>query len=115
MNRLVRTLALMLVLGLGLGTLPGAGAPMSVDAAKAAGLVGERPDGLLGVVDANAGADVTGLVETVNRQRLAHYAEIAAANNSTVEQVQAVAGAQLIERTPAGQYVMDAAGRWFVK
>ena len=116
MTRLLRALALLsLVATLGLGGAAESVAQAGLDNAKAAGLVGERPDGLVGIVDPGAGADVVGLVDTVNRQRLAHYAEIAAANNSTIEQVQAVAGAQLIERTPSGQYVMDASGRWFMK
>jgi uncharacterized protein YdbL (DUF1318 family) len=88
---------------------------MSLDQAKAAGLVGERPDGLVGAVDGAGGTDIQALVDGVNTQRLEHYAAIAAGNNSTVEAVQAVAGAELIERTPPGQYVMDAAGTWFMK
>lgn len=82
---------------------------------RVAGLVGERPDGLVGAVDPGAGADVVTLVADVNAQRMAYYAEVAAGNNSTIEQVQAVAGAELIERTPAGQFVMNAAGRWIQK
>ena len=103
---------LLALLALGAGP---AWAQMTLDQAKAAGLVGERPDGLVGAVDGAAGADVRALVDSVNAQRLEHYAEIAAGNNSTVEAVQAVAGAELIERTPPGQYVMDAAGTWFMK
>lgn len=114
MTRRLFGLALVFLAALGLGW-SGAAAQMNLDAAKAAGLVGERPDGLVGAVDPAAGADVVGLVEAVNSKRLAHYAEIAAANNSTIDQVQAVAGAELIDRTPAGLYVMDASGRWFVK
>ncbi len=103
-----------LILALVLGSGP-AVAQMSLDQAKAAGLIGERPDGLVGIVDSSAGLDLEALVDAVNRQRLDRYAAIAAENNSTIEQVQAVAGAQLIERTPEGQYVMDAGGGWFVK
>lgn len=90
-------------------------AQASLEDAKAAGLVGERPDGLVGIVDGGASGDVQALVDDVNRQRMAYYAEVAAGNNSTVEQVQAVAGAELIERTPPGQFVMNAAGRWIQK
>lgn len=116
MTRIIRIIALVpLLVLLGIGAAPEAMAQMDLDQAKAAGLIGERPDGLVGLVDTGAGADLQRLVDEVNRQRLAHYAEIAASNNSTVEAVQAVAGAQLVERTPAGQYVMDAGGRWFVK
>ncbi len=90
-------------------------AQTSLEDAKAAGLVGERPDGLVGVVAAGAAPDVLALVDDVNRQRMVRYAELAAGNNSTVEAVQTVAGAQLIERTLAGQFVMNAAGRWIKK
>ena len=90
-------------------------AQATLEDAQAAGLIGERPDGLVGVVDGNAPADVVALVDDINRQRMSYYAEVAAGNNSTVEQVQAVAGAELIERTPPGQFVMNAAGRWIQK
>jgi len=116
MTRIIRVLALVpLLVVLGFGAVPEAAAQMNLDQAKAAGLIGERPDGLVGLVDAGAGADLRRLVDDVNRQRLARYGEIAASNASTIEAVQAVAGAELIERTPTGQYVMDAGGRWFVK
>lgn len=109
-----RALLIVLAVVLALGAAP-AFAQMELDDAKAAGLIGERPDGLVGVVDGAGGADVQALVDAVNAQRLSRYAEIAANNNSTIEAVQAVAGAQLIERTPPGQYVMDAGGTWFAK
>lgn len=79
-------------------------------AAKQAGHVGERPDGLLGVVT-GAPAGTEGLVETVNAERLARYRQIAQGNGTGVEAVQAVAGQELIARTPAGQYVFSG-GRW---
>ena len=76
-------------------------------AAKAAGQLGERPDGMVGVVP---GAPAS--AQQVNAQRLARYQEIAKGNGTALDKVQAVAGQQLIERTPAGQYVMTAAGQW---
>ncbi|QCG88083.1 YdbL family protein [Azospirillum sp. TSH100] len=80
-------------------------------AAKAAGQVGERPDGMVGVVP-GAPASAQALAQQVNAQRLARYQEIANGNGTALDKVQAVAGQQLIERTPAGQYVMTAAGQW---
>lgn len=80
-------------------------------AAKAAGQVGERPDGLVGVVP-GAPASAQALAQQVNAQRLARYQEIAKGNGTALDKVQAVAGQQLIERTPAGQFVMTAAGQW---
>jgi hypothetical protein len=113
MTALLRILAAALV-ALALGAGPAA-AQMGLDQAKDQGLVGERPDGLVGVVDASAGVDIRALVDAVNRQRLDRYAAIAAETGSTIEEVQAVAGAQLVDRTPRGQYVMDAGGGWFRK
>lgn len=82
-------------------------------AAKAAGQIGERPDGLVGAVT-GAPASAAQLAEQVNAQRLARYQEIAKSNGTSVDQVQALAGQQLIERTPAGLYVLSG-GRWVRK
>ena len=79
--------------------------------AKAAGQLGARPDGMVGVVP-GAPASAQALAQQVNAQRLARYQEIAKGNGTALDKVQAVAGQQLIERTPAGQYVMTAAGQW---
>ena len=84
-------------------------------AAKAAGFVGEKPDGLVGVSSPSAPADARALVESVNRARRAQYEAIARQNNLPLGQVQAVAGRELIDRTPSGQFVMNAAGQWVRK
>ncbi|HEY8152951.1 MAG TPA: YdbL family protein [Myxococcota bacterium] len=93
-----------------------AGAPSAsadeLDSAKAAGQVGERPDGYLGVVAAGAPPAVTQLVADVNAKRKLKYAEIAKQNGTAIDAVAALMGEKLIERTPAGQYVMRADGRW---
>jgi len=83
-----------------------------LDAAKAAGWVGERPDGYLGVVSASAPPAAKQLVEDINAKRKLKYAQIAQQNGTAVDTVAALAGAKLIERTPAGQYVMGVDVRW---
>lgn len=97
-----------------LAAAPGAWAE-DLDAAKAAGLVGERPDGYLGLVSADAPPAVKQLVEQVNAKRKAKYTEIAKQNGTAVDAVAALAGAKLIERTPPGQYVMGVDVRWVKK
>jgi uncharacterized protein YdbL (DUF1318 family) len=87
----------------------------SLDDAKAAGQVGERPDGYVGLVDSNAPADVKQLVESVNAKRKAEYSRIAQKNGTPVDAVAAIAGQKLIERTPPGQYVMGVDVRWVKK
>ena len=84
----------------------------ALDEAKAAGQVGERIDGYLGVVDAGAPGEVRALVDEVNAERRAKYEQIAKKQGAPLAAVAQIAGKKLIERTPAGQYVLDAGGQW---
>ena len=90
---------------------PTAGAT-PLDEAKAAGQVGEAPDGYVHLVEKGAPADVKKLVEDVNAKRKARYETIADKRSAPIEAVAAQAGAKLIERTPAGQYVLDVRSNW---
>jgi uncharacterized protein YdbL (DUF1318 family) len=110
MRNAARWLALASVLVLVLAAAPALAADL--DGAKAAGQVGERVDGYLGLVDADAPGDVKALVESVNAGRREKYAEIATKRNVPVDAVAAQAGAKLIERAQPGHYVMDSTGRW---
>jgi uncharacterized protein len=84
----------------------------ALDDAKAAGLVGERIDGYLGVVDSGAPADVRRLVEQINAERQAEYAEIADKKGVPVKAVGQIAGEKLISRAASGEYVMGVDGQW---
>lgn len=80
---------------------------------KARGVIGEQADGMIGVVDpTHVSEDVFAFVSRTNAQRSKRYEEIAAKNGTEVDQVQALAGAKLIQETPSGQYIQNAAGRW---
>jgi uncharacterized protein YdbL (DUF1318 family) len=98
----------LLAVGLGVGTAQ-AGA---LEDAKAEGLVGERIDGYLGVVDSGAPGSVRSMVEQVNAEREAKYAEIAKKQGAPVAAVAQIAGKKLIERAGRGEYVMGADGKW---
>jgi uncharacterized protein len=87
-------------------------AAQSLDEAKAEGQVGERIDGYVGVVDANAPGEVRALVDEVNAERREKYAEIAAERGTSVEAVAQIAGQKLIARAPGGEYVLGADGQW---
>ncbi len=78
--------------------------------AKSAGLVGERADGYLGLVEEDAPADVVNLVKEVNDKRRAKYQSIARGNDLSLEQVQALAGKKAIERTAAGGWILTNGG-----
>ncbi len=83
--------------------------------AKQQGLVGERPNGLIGAVNPEADPEVRALVETLNTIRLERYNEISGKQGASVKDVQNIAGETLIKMTPAGQYVMTEDGRWVQK
>jgi len=84
----------------------------TLDGAKAAGQIGESVDGYVHLVDKNAPADVKALMKEVNNKRRAKYGSIASKRGAAVKDVAALAGAKLVERTPAGQHVMDSSGKW---
>ena len=100
--------------GIALLTAPRAWA-LSLEEAKAQGWVGERPDGLLGVVKPDAPDEVRELVDRINARRLEKYAEIAKKRGVPVDAVAVIAGRKLIEKTPPGWYVMDEKGNWYRK
>ena len=106
---LLRTVAIVL---LSLGFLAAPALAASLDQAKAAGQVGERIDGFLGVVDANAPADVRAMVDQINAERQAKYKQIADKQGAPVAAVAQIAGKKLLERTPKGEYILGADGQW---
>jgi uncharacterized protein YdbL (DUF1318 family) len=82
-------------------------------AARAAGQVGEQPDGYLGVVGAGTPA-LQALVNNINIQRKKQYTAQAAAG-STVQQMAFVTGCNLILRTEAGEKYQAPDGRWLTR
>jgi uncharacterized protein len=87
----------------------------ALDDARAAGLVGERPDGLLAPVSPSAPANIKSLVQSVNAKRLEQYQKISAQKGVPVEQVGAIAGEKIIGNLKAGWYYMDSSGNWVQK
>lgn len=86
---------------------------LSLDAAKAQGLVGERPDGYLGPVQSSS--EVVALVKEINNKRRAEYERIAGSSGTTRQAVEALAAQKAYENTPSGQYVQGANGQWMKK
>lgn len=83
---------------------------LTLGEAKAQGLVGEQPNGMLGVVDKGT-PEVVSLVKDINLKRKAAYAKIAQRNGTDINVVQQLAGKKAMEKTPAGQFVKPA-GQW---
>ena len=84
----------------------------ALDDARAAGQIGERPDGLVGAVNAGAPANINSLVQATNAKRLQKYQQIGAEKGVPAEQVGAIAGEKIIGNLKSGWYYMDASGNW---
>ncbi len=80
-------------------------------AARAAGQVGEQPDGYLGIVGDPTPA-LRALVNNINIQRKAAYTQKATSSGSTVEQMAFVSGCNLISQTASGEKYQTPAGAW---
>lgn len=87
----------------------------ALDDARAAGQIGERPDGFVAPVNPGAPANIQSLVQSVNAQRLEKYQQISNEKGVPVEQVGAITGEKIIGRLKPGWYYMDASGNWVQK
>ena len=83
--------------------------------AKAQGLVGEQRDGYVGLVVANAPADIVAIERDVNNQRRQRYQQIAQQNGIAVEQVASLAYERAVEATRSGHYIQNSSGSWVRK
>jgi len=79
-------------------------------AARAAGKIGEQPNGYLGVV--SGGADIQALVDKINIQRKATYAEKAQAAGVTINDYGVTFGCNLIAQTQPGEKYKAPGGSW---
>jgi uncharacterized protein len=88
----------------------------ALDDARAAGLLGERPDGYVDVVTASPTPDIVQLKDTINAQRRKIYQQLAGEKGVPVEEVGALAAEKTIaQRLKPGMYYMDSSGQWVQK
>ena len=106
----VRFLIALAATALCAGTVTAQGRDPAYAAARAAGQVGEQPDGYLGVVG-EATPAIRALVNSINIQRKAKYTQSAAAG-ATVEQMAFTSGCNLILKTAPGEKYQTPAGEW---
>lgn len=80
-------------------------------AARAAGQVGERVNGYLGIVG-SANPDLQRVVDDINNQRRQVYTQRAQAEGATLEQYALTAGCLAITRTEPGEKYQAPDGTW---
>ena len=86
---------------------------LSLDEAKAKGLVGERPNGYLGSVNPSH-AEAQGLIAEVNQKRRQAYEDIAKRNRTDLRSVETIAKKKAIQNTRPGNFV-EGPGGWVKK
>jgi len=103
----------MVAVGLALGVTGTAHAQRdpAYAAARAAGKIGEKPDGYLGVVGSQ-GADIQALVRDINIKRKAAYTAKVADGSATIEQFAFTTGCNLIAQTAPGEKYQAPDGSW---
>jgi len=86
---------------------------LTLTEAKRQGLLGEIPNGYLGVRIHTS--ESKSLANQVNHKRLTHFKKLAKKNGLTVAQVAELAGAKFIEKTSSGNFIMNSEGEWVKK
>ncbi|MBL4823544.1 MAG: YdbL family protein [Colwellia sp.] len=86
---------------------------ISLSDAKQQGLVGEMPNGYLGLVVDNAAAK--SLVVSVNKKRKSIYMNLARKNKITMQQVTVLAGKKSLAKTQSGHLIKNSSGQWVKK
>jgi uncharacterized protein len=117
MHRTYRLIVSVLVPTLLLGVLwlPLPSWGLTLEEAKTQGVVGEQPNGYLGVVQPGASAEVQALVNDVNQKRRQMYEDIARRNSTKLDAVEMLAGKTAIDNTRAGNFVRSPSGQWVKK
>jgi uncharacterized protein len=86
---------------------------LTLDEAKAKGLVGEKTSGYLGAVISSS-AEAQTLIADVNQKRRQAYEEIAKRNRTDLRAVETLAGEKSIQNTKPGNFV-EGPGGWVKK
>lgn len=87
---------------------------ITVSMAKDQGLVGEQPDGLLGIVNPPGSLEIRELVQKTNNARMDVYEESSRRQNVALITVKVLAGKNLREKTAPGHYIQHN-GKWIKK
>ncbi|WP_395021175.1 YdbL family protein [Dongia sp.] len=86
-----------------------------LEQARAAGLIGELPDGYVASVTPNPTPDIQQLITDINAERRKSYMKIAGERGVPVEAAGAVVAEVTIRKLKPGMFYMDNSGQWVQK
>lgn len=84
-----------------------------IRALKTAGVIGEKADGLLGMVKSNPAGQ--GTMDAENADRKAVYTEIARGQNTSAVLVAERRALQIVDQAASGDWLQGADGKWYQK
>lgn len=87
-------------------------AALELNEAKDLGLVGEMPNGYLGLI-ASSNPQAAALIAEINIKRKSHYQGIANEQNTALDNIEKIAGEKLVKKAQAeGHYYMNVSAQW---
>jgi len=107
----MKRLLLIAAVTLAVGAAPAVAQTPLVDAARQAGIVGERYDGYMGLTATPTPA-LRSQVAAINIRRRSLYSNLAASRGASPQEVGITAGCQLLARVQVGQAYLLAGGQW---
>jgi uncharacterized protein YdbL (DUF1318 family) len=110
----LQSAALLVGLAVGAGLAQAQARDPAYAAARAAGEVGEKMDGYLGIVG-GASPALRALVDDLNIKRRAVYSQKAQAQHATVEEYAFTSGCLLISQTAPGEKYQGPGGTWLTR
>ena len=94
-----------------LATPPAWAQARPLDAPRAAGTVGERYDGYA-VARGAVAPDLAKLIDQVNAERRAIYAQEAKSKNAPIEEIGKIYAGQILKSAPPGTWFLGENGQW---
>jgi uncharacterized protein YdbL (DUF1318 family) len=86
--------------------------PATINAARRAGMIGERFDGYVGFVISNPTNELRRQVSAINIRRRSLYSQLAARRGVSPEEVGITTACSLFKRLNAGDYYLLGQGGW---
>lgn len=103
---------MMVMLGLLCAFISAPALALTLDEAKAQGLVGEQVDGYVAAMNPSPSPEVAALVQSTNEGRRRVYADIAQRNGISVEEVGVLSAEKLREQAAPGHFIQLPSGEW---
>ncbi len=82
---------------------------------KAQKIAGEQSNGYVGLIKSDADSAAKNLIAEINAKRKSIYQQLANKQQVSLTEIEQVAGARNISKTPSGQLIKDKSGNWVSK